>query len=352
MTPVRDPWVTLGVGRGSSDQEIKRAYRKLAMQYHPDHNPGNARAAERFQEIARAYKQIEDDESREQWLAEHEADDTVFRPLDEPTPQPRRRASFDDGRGSVPRTQSTPRRTTEHELSITFKQAFDGATMKLPFDVDEPCHTCGGSGAAPGYHPHTCAVCRGRGEHQSGRISSRCHACDGRGFTIDRPCEDCDGGLVRERRPMVVAIPAGVPDGHVLRVPQSRSRSEVLLTVHVQESKVFKRKLRDHADLLIDLPVSYSELALGAAIKLPTPDQTVVLKVPAGTPAGMALRLPGVGMPRLDDSGRGDLYARMQLRVPRELGEQEREVVRRLSGYDNDSDRARLLSAAADERAS
>jgi molecular chaperone DnaJ len=354
MNDYRDPWVLLGVERTDDDRAIKRAYRKLALQYHPDKNPGDSDAAAMFQEIARAYDAIASEENRAVWMAENEGTRSgPFEPLAEDFP-----SAFSADTGFVSPGFSEPNmfeaqpRTTTAEIrqqtSVSFREAFIGADKEVIIDVDEACRVCGGSGAAPGSKPRVCAVCRGSGEHHAGRVVNRCAACHGRGFTIDRPCTACQSGLVRESRPYQLSIPAGITDGHTLRLAgPSRGRfgsAELLVTVHVEASPVFKRNLADPADLLIDIPISYHEACFGESIKIPTPEKVIALRVPPGTPSGKAFRVAQQGMPRLAGSGRGDLYARVQIHVPNNPTGGHKRAIQQLSLYDPEDLRHELFS--------
>jgi molecular chaperone DnaJ len=176
-------------------------------------------------------------------------------------------------------------------------------------------------------------------------VTSKCAACSGKGFIVEKPCSRCDGGLVKQRRSVTLTVPPGVVDGHVVRVSSSRGRPgvpDVIVHVKVQESPVFKRTLRDSADLLIDVPITYAEACLGKSVRVPTPEKPIALRVQPGSPSGKALRIPGQGMPRLDNpSQRGHLYARLQVMIPSELASQQHRLITQLSHYD-DADQLRV----------
>jgi molecular chaperone DnaJ len=336
--PTKDPWVLLGVDRGATDSEIKRAYRRLAKRYHPDRNSGDEEAAALFQEIARAFEAIQTGEARDAWLAENEGAGSIFEPLDS------------DGAGPDPFTSPSANlrsevRPVEHRLSVTFAQAFSGAQFPIELDIEDACGTCGGSGSAPGYRPLTCQVCHGRGVHSAGRVRSKCAACSGKGFIVERPCVRCDGGLIRQRRSVRIDIPAGVTNGHVVRIAGNHSRAgtpDVLVHVQVEESPIFRRSHQNPADLMIEVPITYAEACLGKSIKIPTPEKPIVLRLPPGSPSGKALRIANQGMPVMGRNGeRGHLYAKLQVDIPTKMSNQQHRLITQLSHYD-DPERMRI----------
>lgn len=341
-TPLKDPWVMLGVSRDADDSAIKRAYRKLAREYHPDRNPGDEAAAAYFQDIARAFDAIRSEQTRASWLAQNEgigSAESLFEPMDG-------KGFSDPFAAPSAGLRSDAPQPVEHDLEISFAQAFSGAQVPVEIDVEEACGLCGGSGSAPGYRPITCQVCHGRGEHSAGRANSKCTACNGKGYIVERPCGACTGeGITHERRTVVLDIPAGVVNDHTLRVPASRGRvgvSDILVHIKVGESNVFKRTLRDPADLLIDVPITYAEACLGRSVKIPTPEKPIALRIQPGSPSGKALRIPNQGMPRMDNpSERGHLYARLNVVIPSALSTQQHRLITQLAHYD-DSDALRI----------
>lgn len=332
MSGGRDPWVLLGVPRGADDAEIKRSFRQLARKYHPDHNPGDADADARFRDIAWAYDQIGTQAARDTWVAEHAE----------------RRADAglgEDFANLFGRDQAAgsrlPRRGNDVELTVevTFRQALQGAELEVSPTVSDICATCGGSGAAPGALTRSCQACRGIGFHQVGRVTTACAACGGSGVSIERHCPDCHEGRVLVRRRQRIAIPGGIADGQDLVVPGageagSEEPGDLLVNVRVSSSPVFERL--EGADLLVEVPVSFSEACLGAEVKIPTPDRTIILHLPPGTASGSLLRVRGRGMPVLDGEGRGDLYARVVVSVPERLSSAQRKLVRDLRALDRE----------------
>jgi molecular chaperone DnaJ len=338
MAAYRDPWVILKVPRSADDQEIKKAYRALVRKYHPDRNDGDPEKGKLFQDVARAYAEIRDETARALWLSTHEG-------------MGAHNEDLYDGFGSGLRRDVAE---AQRSITVSFRESFEGANKDMTFPVDEPCGTCGGSGAAPGTQARMCPVCRGTGSHELGRVVSPCANCDAQGFIIEHPCPRCRHGIIRSESPFVVTIPAGIRDGEIIRLPLPSAghlgRSEILIAVKVTPSAVFRRTLRDASDLLIIVPISYSEACFGTSIKVPTPDKTIQLRIPAGTQAGKAFRISGKGMPvvvreGVRNPGRGDLYARVQIVVPTKLSGPQTKLVQQLGNYDPADLRAGLFAA-------
>ena len=343
MPAHRDPWVQLGVDRDANDAEIKKAYRVLARQYHPDRNHGDEEKAVLFQEAAKAYSLIATEDERNAWLVKHEGmaadtlgaepSSTFYEPFGQQAPP------FPPGAASAGLRRDAPK-DIQRSVTITFRESFQGTNKEMSFSIDELCPSCGGSGAAPGTKPRMCKICHGTGEHSVGRVVSPCAPCQAKGYIIEHKCLHCHDGMIHIERPYVVSIPAGVRDGQALRLPGPRQgrvgSSDIIVTVQVTPSAVFRRTLADPADLLIVVPVSYSEACFGASVKIPTPDRNIQLKIPAGTESGKALRIPGKGMPKTGrDSGRGDLYARIQVDVPTQLTGPQQRLIQQLKNYDD-----------------
>jgi molecular chaperone DnaJ len=316
----RDPWALLGVSASATDEEIKSAYRSQAKLYHPDRNPGDARAAAMFQDLADAYKSIKDTPARAQT-------------------------------GPSPIINNDQLNKIEKNLQINFRQSYEGSQVDLEIEVVDVCAVCGGSGAALGDRPAPCAQCSGSGEYQTGPIKQSCRDCGGRGFIIVNPCPSCKGGLSRQKRNVTVQIPAGIPNNHRLRIsgPQTRSgNGEIILTVNVLPSAVYSRTFADTNDLLIEVPISYTEACFGASVKIPTPERVIALKVPPGTPSGKAFRIAGQGMPKFNAPGKGDLFARVQIVVPEKISSAQRRLIEQLSDQDDDHLRGGLFRHAGE----
>ena len=347
---MKDLYEILGVPKTASADEIKKAYRKLARRYHPDRNPGDEAAEERFKEIQGAYDVLSDPEKRKQydqlgsrmfqggpggggfqWSGDLGDLGDLFGGL------------FGRMGGGGASTRARPR--AQHgadvavSLNLSFEDSLKGLTTKIPVELDAPCPTCGGSGAEPGTTPTICPVCRGRGVTSEDEgvfaFSRPCPRCGGNGTVIEKPCRTCKGsGRQRRTKRYPVKIPAGVKDGTQIRIkgkgePGSAGgpAGDLVVTTRVAASPLFERR---GSDLVIEVPVTYAEAALGAEVEVPTPDGRVALKVPAGTQDGKLLRIRGQGAPKLNGGGKGDLLARVRVVVPTKLTKAEREAIEAL----------------------
>ena len=359
---------TLGVKKGASADEIKKAYRKLAAKYHPDKNPGDAAAEEKFKEVQNAYDTLSDGEKRKQY-------DTFG------TANGRRTTGFDPrdfgggnftindlgdlgdlfggifnrGQGARAR-RPQPERGADIEIavSLSFEDSLRGLETKIPVEVTTACRECGGTGAEPGTSPVICPECNGRGVVSESQglfaLSQPCPRCRGNGTVVEKPCKKCKGsGRERRTRRYTVKIPAGVRDGTRIRLKGKGEIGEgggpagdLFVVTRVEPSKRFERR---GADLVIEVPVTYTEAALGATVEVPTPyGERVSLKVPAGTQDGRQLRIRGHGAPKLDGSGKGDLIARLRVSVPKKLSKKEREALEELQKLSHDDPREALFS--------
>jgi molecular chaperone DnaJ len=376
-----DYYKTLGVGKNASDEEIKKAYRKLARQYHPDRNPGDKKAEERFKEISQAHDVLSDPDKRKAYdrggmlggfgmpggfdasnLGGNFSDilSNLFGGGGARGPA---------GAGGVrgPRARAQRGRDLETEVSLTFEQAVNGAQVPLAVPTSQPCPTCQGTGAKPGTTPRVCPVCNGRGlESQSQGIfsmSQPCSNCHGSGTVIDNPCPTCQGsGAQRSVRRMRVNIPAGVRDGSRIRLAgkgeaapaqptpgqtgggQPGPPGDLFVITRVAESPVFKRS---GDNLEVEVPLTIPEALQGAVIEVPTLNGSKRLRVPAGTRHGTVQRLRGEGPARLGGKGHGDIHYRFVLDVPASLSPEQSEAVDRLSKVMNGNPRERLFTAAA-----
>ncbi|WP_375001728.1 molecular chaperone DnaJ [Aeromicrobium sp. CTD01-1L150] len=348
----KDFYATLGVSKDASQADIKKAYRTLARDNHPDSNPGNKAAEDRFKEVSEAYAVLSNAEKRK----EYDEQRTLFGqfrgrpPGGGPGPWAGDGTEFDLGDllggifgGGRGRGRSAPGRRgddIETEATITFQQAVDGATLPLRMTSDEACGTCHGTGAKPGTVPKVCSKCQGSGMQTgtSGGVfamTEPCSQCRGRGMVVEHPCETCRGsGRSPASRTMQVRVPAGVKDGQRIRLKGKGGRGErggpdgdLYLVVHVESHSLFGRKGRN---LTITVPVAFDEAALGAQIQVPTLDgPSVRLKIPAGTPNGRTFRAKGKGGVTAS-GGRGDLLVTVDVQVPTELSPQERTAVEAL----------------------
>ena len=365
-TATKNLYEVLAVAKGASADEIKKAYRKLARQYHPDKNPGDKEAEERFKEVQAAYDVLSDPEKRQQY-------DAWGSPSGRPQFGPGGSFTFDFGdfgdlgdllgglfgrgagaRGRPRAAQARRGQDAEVELSLSFEDALKGVETTLPVSLESSCRQCGGSGARKGTAPVTCPSCGGAGVVSEPQglfaLSHPCPRCRGNGTVIEDPCSVCRGtGREQRTRRFKVKIPAGVKDGTRIRL---RGKGEagygggpagdLYVVTRVAPSKVFRR--RGVADLELDVPVTYAEAALGATVHVPTPDGRVSLKVPAGSQPGKLLRIKGKGAPKLMGAGRGDLIARLTLTVPSKLTKAEREAIEKLRDVSRESPREKAFS--------
>jgi len=359
MPTTRDYYEILSVDRTADGEEIKRAYRRLAMKHHPDRNPDDPEAETKFKEAAEAYEVLSDKQTRALYdqhghaglrggaRAAHDFSrmnvEDIF-------------SMFNDifsgggGFGGGQTRQRGPARgyDLETEVAIELVDVITGAERDVEFTRVDVCQTCHGSGAKSGTSPTTCATCGGQGRvMQQGlggmfRIATACPHCSGRGTIITDPCETCRGkGRVPTKRTLSVKIPAGIHHGQAVRVrgegeppaadvspDGSGLRGDLHVVVRVNEHRPFERE-GDH--LLLELPINYTQAALGAEVEVPTLDGTTTLKIPAGTPFGAAIKAPGQGLPNLRSGRRGDLIVIVKIVVPKKLSAKQKEILRALA---------------------
>ena len=338
----RDYYEILGVPRTAEDADIKSAYRKLALQYHPDRNPGDKTAEERFKEAAEAYSVLADPEKRSRYdrfghagvggAAGGGVDPTIFNDFGDILGGLGDLFGFSGGRRGGPRRGSDLR----YDLEISFEEAANGSETTLQIPREEPCDTCGGSGSAPGSTPERCSHCHGSGQirMQQGffTVARTCHHCGGIGRVISKPCPTCRGkGRVSRERKLTVKIPAGIATAQRLRLTgegefgsRGAPPGDLYVVVHVREHPFFHR---DGDDLLCEVPVTYPTLVLGGEIHVPTLDDPATIQVPKGTQSDTRFRLRGKGMPNVGGRGRGDLYVRVKVAVPRRLSREQKELM-------------------------
>ncbi len=347
----RDYYDVLGVARSASDQEIKSAYRKLALKFHPDRNPGDKSAEEKFKEAAEAYAVLADTEKRASYDRFGHAgvgagvgaggfDPTIFAGFEDIFGNLGDLFGFGDLFGGG-RRRGGPQRGSDlrYDLEITFEESARGTETTIQIPRQEKCATCHGSGAAPGTSAAMCPHCRGRGQvrYQQGffTVAQTCPQCRGAGQVISTPCQTCHGsGVVAEQRRLTVKIPAGIASGQRLRLRGEGEAGHaggpsgnLDVVVHVQEHAYFRR---DGDDLLVQMPVSFPTLALGGEIRVPTLDGEQVVRVPEGTESGTVLRLRGKGMPNITGRGHGDLHVIVQVTTPRKLTKEQRKLLEQL----------------------
>jgi molecular chaperone DnaJ len=370
-----DYYKALGVDRKASSEEIKRAYRKLARQYHPDRNrePG---AEDRFKRISEAYDTLSDPDKRAQY-------DRGGSPFGAGSPfggagggAGTAGAGADFGgfsdilsgifnAGGGPRGQRTRPAAEagadlETTVSLSFEQALAGAQVPVTVATHSACKTCRGTGARPGTAPVVCPVCQGRGVQSQGQglfsITRPCDRCAGAGTVIEDPCPTCQGaGRLRELKKYRVNIPAGVRDGSRIRLAgkgeaglRGGPPGDLFVVCHVPESPVFSRR---GDNLEVEIPITVTEALTGADVEVPTLDATKTLRVPAGTRHGTVQRLRGAGPPKLGDSGRGDIHYRFVIEVPQDLTDDQRRAVEELSRVMDGNPRESLLRQAAARKA-
>jgi molecular chaperone DnaJ len=364
----KDYYKVLGVAKNASAAEVKKAYRKLAQQHHPDANPGNTQAEDRFKEISAAYDVLGDEDKRTQYdqvrdMAASGVGSGGF---------PGGGGGFGGGFPGGVRFEdlgdlgdlfgglfgggrrgggARPARGADLETTVTvsFDDAMTGTTMPVRISGPAPCETCHGSGAAPGTSPTICSRCGGSGAVAVNQglfqMSQPCPVCHGSGRVVQTPCPTCGGtGSRRRTRSFQVKVPAGVQDGARIRLagrgdpgPAGAQSGDLYVQVRVQPHAFFGRSGRD---LTLELPVTYAEAALGADVRVPTLNGPVTMKVPAGTPNGKTFRLKGKGAPRR--GGHGDLLVTTRIEVPRKLSRPEKELLRQLQQTEKESPRRRL----------
>src|SRR5438309_2201608 len=343
---------TLGVKKGASADEIKKAYRKLAATYHPDKNPGDAAAEEKFKEVQNAYDTLSDGEKRKQYDTFGSANGrrtTGFDPRDFGGGNFTINdlgdlgdlfgGIFNRGQGARAR-RPQPERGADIEIavSLSFEDSLRGLETKIPVEVTTNCSECGGSGAQPGTSPVICPQCNGRGVVSEAQglfaLSQPCPRCRGNGTVIEQPCPRCHGsGRERRTKRYTVKIPAGVKDGTRIRLKGKGEpgfgggpAGDLYVVTRVEPSKLYER--RGSSDLVVEVPVTYAEAALGSTVEVPTPyGDRLSLKVPPGSESGRTLRLRGHGAPKLKGNGKGDLLARLRVTVPKKLSKKEKEAL-------------------------
>ena len=349
----RDYYEVLGVARNASEADLKKAYRKLALKFHPDRNPGDKAAEDAFKEAAEAYGVLADAEKRAAYDRFGHAgvrgaagggpgfDPSVFTEFGDFADVLGSMFGFGDMFGGG-RRRGGPQRGADlrYDLEISFEEAAKGTETAIQIPRQEGCETCHGSGAAPGSSPVTCAQCQGQGQvrFQQGffTVARTCPACRGQGKTISKPCPTCHGaGRVAKERKITVKIPAGIATGQQLRLQGEGEggtaggpAGHLYVVVHVQEHEFFRR---DGVNLFCEVPVNFTTVALGGDILVPTLDGPETVKVPEGTQTGTTLRIRGKGLPEIGSRNRGDLFATVQVQTPKKLTKEQRHLLEQLS---------------------
>jgi molecular chaperone DnaJ len=362
----RDYYEVLGVERNATDQQVKCAYLKLALKHHPDRNPGDHDAEERFKEAAEAYSVLADREKRSLYDRFGHAgvsgagagaggfDPTIFADFSDIFSGLGDAFGFGDIFGAR-RRRGGPQRGSDlrYDLEITFEESAKGAETTIQIPREETCETCHGSGASPGTSAETCQQCRGSGQlrYQQGflTVARPCPNCRGTGKTIAKPCTTCRGaGRVAKDRKLTVKIPPGIATGQRLRLHGEGEHGsaggppgDLYVVVHVQEHSFFHR---EGDDLFYELPIGFPTMALGGTIKVPTLNGREEVHVPAGTQPGARFKLRGKGMPNVSGRGHGDLHVIASVAVPKKLTKDQKhlleELAKALPQHEIDLDRA------------
>ncbi|MBI2956297.1 MAG: molecular chaperone DnaJ [Acidobacteria bacterium] len=350
-THKRDYYEVLGVSRSAREDEIKRAYRRAALQWHPDRNPTRqAEAEERFKEVTEAYSVLADPQKRAAYDRYGHAglgaqpfagfDESIFADF---------RDIFGDFFGleelfgfGGPHRRSRGRsgRDLRYDLELSFEEAARGVETRIKIPRRETCPACHGSGAREGTGHATCRACHGRGQLHYRQafltVTRTCPQCQGTGQVVRDPCPECHGeGQVRRERTLEIKIPAGVDTGTRLRIAGEGEAGQhggppgdLYVVLAVQDHPVFERR---ESNLYCSIPLSFPQAVLGSEIRVPTLDSEETLKIPAGTQSGTIFRLPGHGFPNLADGGRGDLFVEVRVDIPRKLTREQKQLIQQLA---------------------
>ena len=354
MADKRDYYEVLGVAKGASDDEIKKAYRKAAKASHPDLHPDDKEAEARFKEINEAYEVLSDPQKRARYDQFGHEDPRMggagagysgfggFEDIFDMFTGGGFGGGF--GGGSRQSRQSAPQRGSDlqYNLTLSFEEAAFGCKKEFKFQRNATCDACGGSGAKPGTQPQTCPTCGGSGQQRVtmnspfGQVQTMrtCQTCGGKGKTIKERCTKCSGsGFVRVTRTVTMNVPAGVDDGQNFKTIPGEGEpgrnggpsGDLYVTCNVRPHKIFKR---DRYDLYCDVPISFTQAALGGEIDVPTLEGTTKFDIPAGTQEGTSFRIRSQGIQQLRGSGKGDLFFTVHVEVPKHLGEKQKELLR------------------------
>lgn len=351
----RDYYEVLGVSRTATDQEMKSSYRRLAVKYHPDKNPGDESAEEKFKEAAEAYSVLADATQRQRY--DHFGHAGVSSGAGQSWGAPGFGGIedilgdlfgfgdvFGSGRSGARRSTAQRGADLRYDLEITLEEAYAGMTAQLRIPRLETCETCKGNGAAAGSKPETCSNCQGSGQvrYQQGffSVARTCSACRGAGRVVKNPCADCHGaGRVEREKQMEVKIPAGVETGSRLRVQgegesgtQGGPAGDLYVVIHLAEHERFERQ---GSNLYVSLPITFAQAALGSDVFVPTIESEEKIKIPTGTQTGTVFRLKNKGMPVLGGRGHGDLFVSVSVVTPTALTREQRKLLEQLAVVEN-----------------
>lgn len=351
----RDYYEVLGVSRTATDQEMKSAYRRLAVKYHPDKNPGDASAEEKFKEAAEAYGVLADANQRQRY--DHFGHAGVSSGAGQAWGAPGFGGIedilgdlfgfgdvFGSGRSGARRTTAQRGADLRYDLEITLEEAYAGMTAQLRIPRLETCETCKGNGAAEGSKPEPCSNCQGSGQvrYQQGffSVARTCSVCRGAGRVVKNPCAECHGaGRVEREKQMEVKIPAGVETGSRLRVQgegeagtQGGPSGDLYVVIHLAEHERFERQ---GSNLYVSMPITFAQAALGSDVFVPTLESEEKIKIPTGTQTGTVFRLMNKGMPVLGGRGHGDLFVSVSVVTPTSLTREQRKLLEQLAVVEN-----------------
>lgn len=365
----RDYYEVLGVQKGASKDEIKKGYRKLAVQFHPDKNPGDKEAEEKFKEATEAYEVLSDEQKRPIYDQyghagldgmgagggggySHAYSDfsdlfgggfgDIFENL------------FGGGGGSRRRQPSGQGASLRYDLEISFKDAIYGTKQEIAFQHNEPCDACKGTGGEEGSSKKTCPTCNGQGQVRQSAgffsVAQTCHVCRGEGTIIDKPCKKCGGSCVeKKRKKLAVTIPAGVDDGKRITITglgdcgkNGAPNGDLVIILHVNPHRYFERSRND---LYCAIPISISQAALGADIHITTlDDKKIKMKIPAGTQHGKMLRIKEEGVPYLNSTRKGDMYVKILVEVPTKISSKAKKALEEYQKYEGADDSPKPVS--------
>jgi molecular chaperone DnaJ len=356
MGTKRDYYEVLGVGREANDTEIKAKYRKQALKYHPDRNPNNKEAEEKFKEASEAYEVLRDPKKRQIYdqygheglegsgFSGFSGFEDIFSSFGD---------IFEDFFGFGRRTKGGGQRGSDlrYDLNLTFMEAAFGTSKEVEIAKMDSCHKCQGSGSEPGTSPQTCHACHGTGQMSRSQgfftVRTTCPHCRGEGKTISHPCSDCRGnGQIRVNKKVSVKIPAGVDNGSRLRLTNEGEgglkggpNGDLYIFIHVTPHDLFERK---NTDIICKVPISFVQAILGDEIEVPTLKAKTTLKIPKGTQPGDVFRLKNEGIPSLQGYGRGDMIAHIQVKLPTSVSSKQEELLREYAKLEDNKITTRL----------